>query len=385
MDQPPPLLPGPGVSLPAPGEVIPQLATSPSPGHMMQPPIQTCEPPSSQPLQLVHFSDQQAMEGETSADEDDKSDDRPPRPRYNDVQHDQEEVPSSPEPEPEPVVTKASVKLDLPADDAGLRKVDQIIEVNNIEDVTHQQKIKTGGEETNKLVVDPDANDFHKNNGITITVNLPEVINGETNPKTASAVTPQTVVSMAQPSPLLPEGETSADEDNKSDDRPPRPRYNDVQHDQEEVPSSPEPEPEPVVTKAPVKLDLPADDAGLRKRDQIIEVNNIEDISHQQKIKTGGEETNKLVVDPDANDFHKNNGITITVNLPEVINGETNPKTASDKLPKDVQQLDDKAITLFYKALEHGKEKVNNIRLLVVGMFGVGKTSLVNNLIWDYR
>ncbi|KAH3717127.1 hypothetical protein DPMN_059905 [Dreissena polymorpha] len=57
----------------------------------------------------------------------------------------------------------------------------------------------------------------------------------------------------------------------------------------------------------------------------------------------------------------------------------------SDKLPKDVQQLDDKAITLFYKALEHGKEKVNNIRLMVVGLFGVGKTSLVNNLIWEFR
>ncbi|KAH3845303.1 hypothetical protein DPMN_087581 [Dreissena polymorpha] len=51
----------------------------------------------------------------------------------------------------------------------------------------------------------------------------------------------------------------------------------------------------------------------------------------------------------------------------------------------DVQQLDDKAITLFYKALEHGKEKVNNVRLMVVGMFGVGKTSLVNNLIWEFR
>ncbi|XP_052227741.1 probable serine/threonine-protein kinase roco4 [Dreissena polymorpha] len=57
----------------------------------------------------------------------------------------------------------------------------------------------------------------------------------------------------------------------------------------------------------------------------------------------------------------------------------------SDKLPKDVQQLDDKAITLFYKALEHGKEKVNNVRLMVVGMCGVGKTSLVNNLIWEFR
>ncbi|XP_052272530.1 uncharacterized protein LOC127873024 isoform X2 [Dreissena polymorpha] len=59
--------------------------------------------------------------------------------------------------------------------------------------------------------------------------------------------------------------------------------------------------------------------------------------------------------------------------------------TLRDKLPNDVQQLDDKAITLFYKALEHGKEKVNHVRLMVVGLFGVGKTSLVNNLIREFR
>ncbi|XP_052279641.1 KH homology domain-containing protein 4-like isoform X2 [Dreissena polymorpha] len=71
MHHPPPLqstysyiTQGPGVSLPAPGVVIPQLATSPSPGHMMQPPMQTFVPPSSQPLQLVHSSDQQYMGGQ---------------------------------------------------------------------------------------------------------------------------------------------------------------------------------------------------------------------------------------------------------------------------------------------------------------------------------
>ncbi|XP_052249565.1 uncharacterized protein LOC127857188 [Dreissena polymorpha] len=57
----------------------------------------------------------------------------------------------------------------------------------------------------------------------------------------------------------------------------------------------------------------------------------------------------------------------------------------SRKTPEDVQQLDPKAITLFYKALKDGKEKVNNIRLMVVGMYGVGKTSLINNLIWEFR
>ncbi|KAH3753197.1 hypothetical protein DPMN_187831 [Dreissena polymorpha] len=64
---------------------------------------------------------------------------------------------------------------------------------------------------------------------------------------------------------------------------------------------------------------------------------------------------------------------------------ELDEHTERHKLPKDVQQLDEKATTLFYKALKHGKEQVNNIRLMVVGMFDVGKTSLVNNLIWEFR
>lgn len=39
----------------------------------------------------------------------------------------------------------------------------------------------------------------------------------------------------------------------------------------------------------------------------------------------------------------------------------------------------------FLKSLEHGMEKVHNIRLMIVGMFFVGKTSLVNNLIEDFK
>ncbi|KAH3864075.1 uncharacterized protein LOC127866740 [Dreissena polymorpha] len=56
-----------------------------------------------------------------------------------------------------------------------------------------------------------------------------------------------------------------------------------------------------------------------------------------------------------------------------------------DKIPNAVKQLDDKAIKIFFKALQDGEEEVKTIRLMVVGMFGVGKTSLVNNLIKDFR
>lgn len=79
---------------------------------------------------------------------------------------------------------------DSPAEDADLRKGDRIIEVNgeNIEDCTHQQvimKIKAGGDETLMLVVDPDADEYYKNNGIRITADLPEVVSCETTPRSA--------------------------------------------------------------------------------------------------------------------------------------------------------------------------------------------------------
>lgn len=80
------------------------------------------------------------------------------------------------------------VDADSPAEDADLRKGDRIIEVNgdNIEESTHQQviqKIKAGGDETVMLVVDPDADEYYKNNGIRVTTDLPEVIRSETKPR----------------------------------------------------------------------------------------------------------------------------------------------------------------------------------------------------------
>ncbi|XP_052226478.1 Na(+)/H(+) exchange regulatory cofactor NHE-RF1-like isoform X2 [Dreissena polymorpha] len=282
-------------------------------------------------------------DGEKSADEDDKSDDRPPSeepPHYSDVQHDQEEVPSSPEPEPEQVVTKAPVKHDFhprlchirkwpdfqgygfnlhaekdkkgqyiglvdansPAEDAGLKKGDRIIEVNgdNIEDVSHQQviqKIKAGGEETIMLVVDPDADDFYKNNGITITVNLPEVIKGETKPRTASA-------SASKFQPRLCHIIKWPDFNG----------YGFNLHAEKEQGGQ-------YIGK--IDANSPAEEAGLKENDRIVEVNNvnIESESHGQvisRIKAGGDETKLLVVDREADNYYKSKGIPVSSSLPEV-------------------------------------------------------------------
>ena len=85
-----------------------------------------------------------------------------------------------------------------------------------------------------------------------------------------------------------------------------------------------------------VDADSPAEDANVHKGDRIIEVNgeNIEESTHQQviqKIKAGGDETLMLVVDTDADDYYKNNGIKITTDLPEVIRSETTPRTSNGK------------------------------------------------------
>ena len=81
-----------------------------------------------------------------------------------------------------------SVDVDSPADDAGLKQGDRIIEVNgqNIEAKSHQeviQCIKSGGNETQLLVVDPEADEYYKNNGITVSRDLPEVVAKKTRAK----------------------------------------------------------------------------------------------------------------------------------------------------------------------------------------------------------
>ncbi|KAL3887678.1 hypothetical protein ACJMK2_000072 [Sinanodonta woodiana] len=43
--------------------------------------------------------------------------------------------------------------------------------------------------------------------------------------------------------------------------------------------------------------------------------------------------------------------------------------------------MDDNSIQLYQKALDAGKEKVYNIRVMVVGQFGVGKTTLIKRLL----
>lgn len=67
-----------------------------------------------------------------------------------------------------------------PAEAAGLKMGDRIIEVNgvNIETETHPQvigRVKAGGDETKLLVVDKETDQYYQRKGVQVTSNLPEV------------------------------------------------------------------------------------------------------------------------------------------------------------------------------------------------------------------
>ena len=50
-------------------------------------------------------------------------------------------------------------------------------------------------------------------------------------------------------------------------------------------------------------------------------------------------------------------------------------------LPVEIMRMDSKSIELYKQALEDGKEEDYNIRIMVVGPFGVGKTAFTNRLL----
>lgn len=204
------------------------------------------------------------------------------------------------------------IDANSPAEDADLRKGDRIIEVNgeNIESDTHQQiiqKIKAGGDETKLLVVDSEADAYYKSKGIQVNSNMDEVIATETRQKEVPAMTfhPRQCHVIKWPDfqgygfNLHAEKERGGQYIGKIDDN------------------------------------SPAQDAGLREHDRIIEVNNenIENETHQQviaRIKAGGDETKLLVVDKEADAYYKSRGITVTSQMPEVEFRQTARRTGTN-------------------------------------------------------
>jgi len=210
------------------------------------------------------------------------------------------------------------VDPDSPAEAAGLKEGDRIIEVNGtcVLTETHQEvvkKIKSDPNRVTMLLLDPEAEEYFKEKGITVTSTHPSVeiiYCPETNPHTAVIVSVSTTAKMPTSAPAaaafssvepvhqlrLCHIHTAPDGSGFG--------FN-MQSDKSR----------PGQFIGAVDANSPAQKAGLKKGDRIIEVNgeNTETCSHKEvveKIKGVPGETKLLVVDAEADEYFKTQGIT---------------------------------------------------------------------------
>ncbi|BFZ05033.1 hypothetical protein BsWGS_08074 [Bradybaena similaris] len=236
-----------------------------------------------------------------------------------------------------------------PAEAAGLKEGDRIVEVNgiNIGNENHQQvvaRIKSGGDETRLLVVDTEADDWHKEHRRIIRGDSPDVRfisskrdddeDGNDDKPTAYGHVNDDDHHHRRNSSAEPEPETvgsvvahvSAPVHNGSDaieDDSYRPRlchlkiwphfqgYGFNLHAERDKPGQ---------FIGLVDDNSPASTAGLRVHDRIIEVNgvNVEDEKHTEviaRIKAIPGETKLLVVDRETDNYYKDRGIRISSSL----------------------------------------------------------------------
>ncbi|KAL4239529.1 hypothetical protein ACF0H5_000343 [Mactra antiquata] len=70
------------------------------------------------------------------------------------------------------------------------------------------------------------------------------------------------------------------------------------------------------------------------------------------------------------------NNQKLSQNIADVIHEE-----AKQVFPREVNNMNDEFIELYHNCLSNGSQLVKDIRIMTVGMFGVGKTSLLDNLV----
>ncbi|KAJ8398729.1 hypothetical protein AAFF_G00419260 [Aldrovandia affinis] len=233
-----------------------------------------------------------------------------------------------------------------PAEASGLRAGDRVVEVNgeNVEKETHHQvvqRIKAVELETRLLVVDRDTDEYLRSLRLTCTEEMAVHGDAASSPTTSSKQENGSVskhlgtLSPKEPKPTKRSPSRGGKKEKQAQAQP-----------KPEAPDHEERELEQVMELLPrlchlVRVETgygfnlhsekarpgqyirsldpgsPADRAGLRPQDRLIEVNgvNIESLRHSEVvafIKSGGDETRLLVVDPDTDEHFKTLGIIPT-------------------------------------------------------------------------
>uniref|UniRef100_A0A667Z6J2 Na(+)/H(+) exchange regulatory cofactor NHE-RF n=1 Tax=Myripristis murdjan TaxID=586833 RepID=A0A667Z6J2_9TELE len=197
-----------------------------------------------------------------------------------------------------------------PAEASGLRAGDRVVEVNgeNVERETHHQvvqRIKAVDHETKLLVVDRETDELLRSLRLTATEEMAVCVAGQPSSSSPPA-SPSPAPSSSQAKPAV-----------ESSDLLPRlchlvraeTGYGFNLHSERSRPGQ---------YIRSLDRGSPADRAGLRPQDRLIEVNgvNIEGMRHTEVvafIKDGGDETTLLVVDPETDEQFKKMGIVPTV------------------------------------------------------------------------
>ncbi|XP_017277262.1 Na(+)/H(+) exchange regulatory cofactor NHE-RF2 [Kryptolebias marmoratus] len=277
-----------------------------------------------------------------------------------------------------------------PAEDSGLRAGDRVVAVNgvNVERETHHQvvqRIKAMDHETRLLVVSQETYESLRSLHLTATEEMaslgsevPASSSPPASPSPAPSSTPSSPTKKRQNGSVSKQPSTQSSQVQKPTRRSPSKAAKKEAVTQEEDDTQPQSHPQVDPSELVPRLchlvrsetgygfnlhsdrsrpgqyirsldqGSPAESAGLRPQDRLIEVNgvNIEGMKHSEVvafIKKGGDETWLLVVDPDTDEHFKKSGVIPTISHvkdydgPPISNGSPSPQVNGSSTTQSIR------------------------------------------------